>query len=97
MIIILSGTGLSQHSKGYSTSHPHYENNTMDEDTKFESSTTYSLLTPENVANSGTDRGKVSNGGGEEYCMLDRSCGKTKTTAHQQREQLDGYSRLFSN
>ena len=97
IIVILSGTGLSQHSNGHSTSYAYYENNTVDKDTKFESSATYSLLTPENKTNSGTDGGKVTNGREEEYCMLDRSCGKTKTTAHQQTEQLDGYSRLFSN
>ena len=95
MIVILSGTGLSQHSNGYSTSHAYYENNFLNNDipiTKFESSATYSLLSPEKNNNSGTDGARVTNGE-EEYCLP----GKTKTTAHQQREQPDGYSRLFSN
>ena len=100
MIVILSGTGQSQHSaNGYSTSHAYYENNSMTNNiptTKFESSANYSLLSPEKEINSGTDEARVTNGE-EEYCLLDRGSGKTKTTAHQQREQLDGYSRLFTN
>ena len=100
IIVILSGTGRSQHSaNGYSTSHAYYENNSLNNDiptTKFESSANYSLLSPEKEINSGRDGARMTKGD-EEYCHLDRSSGKTKTTAHQQREQLDGYSRLFSN
>ena len=100
MIVILSGTGRSQHSaNGYSTLHAYYENNSLNNNiptTKFESSANYSRLSPEKEINSGTDGVRVTNGE-EEYSLLDRSSGKTKTTAHQQREQLDGYSKLFSN
>ena len=105
MIVILSGTGRSQYSSnGYSTTHHVlYENNTLNKDlpttptTKFESSTNYSLLTPEKEENlPGTEGGRVTNGE-EEYCLLDRGGRKTKTITRQQREQLDGYSRLFSN
>ena len=108
MIVILSGTGLSQHSNGSPTSHVHYEfQNTLlkfNPDTpttvtKFESSTNYSLLSPENEINSGADGGRVTNGE-EQYSLLDRGSGhgKMKTaTGSQQREQMNGYSRLFSN
>ena len=86
MIVILSGTGRSQHStNGYSTSHAYYENNSLNNNipiTKFESSANYSLLSPEKGINSGTDGARVTNGE-EEYCHLDRSSGKMKTTAHQ--------------
>jgi hypothetical protein len=104
MIVILSGTGQSQPLNGYATSQGHYENSSsLNQDTpqttKFESSTNYSLLSPENETISGADGGRVTNGGEEEYSLLDRGSGhgRAKTTASQKREQLDGYSRLFSN
>ena len=105
MIVILSGTGLSQHSNGFPTSHVHYEfqNTLLNPDTpttvtKFESSTNYSLLSPENEINSGADGGRVN--GEEQYSLLDRGSGHGRmktTTGSQQREQMNGYSRLFSN
>ena len=112
MIVIHSGTGLSQHLNECPTSHVqcHYEfqNSLLNQDTptttvtKFESSTNYSLLSPENEINSGADGGRVNptNGGEEQYSLLDRGSGhgRTKiTTGSQQREQMNGYSRLFSN
>ena len=112
MIVIHSGTGLSQHSNECPTSHVqcHYEfqNSLLNQDTptttvtKFESSTNYSLLSPENEINSGAGGGRVNptNGEEEQYSLLDRSSGhgRTKiTTGSQQREQMNGYSRLFSN
>ncbi len=105
MIVILSCTGQSQPLNGYATSQVHYENSSLNQNTpqttKFESSTNYSLLSPENERASGADGGGVSltNGGEEQYSLLDRASGhgRAKTTASQQMEQLDGYSRLFSN
>lgn len=95
----LSNTGLYQQSNGHSTSHIRYENNSvMDKDiptTKFQPSAAYSLMSPENETSPGMSQRRVTNGE-EVYCMLDRNCEKSKTTARQ-REQLNGYSRLFSN
>jgi hypothetical protein len=102
-IVILSGTGQSQSLNGYATSPVRYENSSLNQDTpqttKFESSTNYSLLSPENETISGADGGRVTNGGEEEYSLLDRGSGhgREKTTASQKREQSEGYSRLFSN
>ena len=96
-IVFPSRTGQSQHSNEYSATHS-YENNTLDKDvsmTSFQSSATYGLLTQHKETNTATERERTANGN-DTYCMLDRSCGKTKTTARQ-REQVDGYSRLFSN
>ena len=103
-IVILSGTGQSQYSSnGYSTTHHVlYENSSPNKDLpttptpKFESSTNYSLLTPEKEVDTGTEVGRVTNGK-EEYCLLDRGSRKAKTTAHLPREQFNGYGRLFSN
>ena len=63
--------------------------------TNFQPSAAYSLMSLDNETNPETDRGKVTNWG-ETYNMLNRNYGKNKTMTRQT-EQLEGYSRLFSN